>query len=377
MPHIWSYSDNALRGYGIFKRQLFMALEAEGWKVSLAIAPLLDPETKSYLRKHFFESECDWILLINQTASQFYDYLEIPIHQRPLPQNKIVWFLDDPSFFIDCPFESNEFVFSFDETYLKVLKEYHASQYGILPLAADMEIEGQYNKKWACDVCFVGGVIDQSEKRNQLSPDMRRYVDRLVELKLQNREKSYHQLALEYPIQPGKCISISPQVAHYLYWVANNRYRLDTVNALTDFDIRIYGSDDWQHLLKGTPLEDRFFGSIDPVHELPHLFASAKINLNIHSIQCRGSLNQRDFNAPLAGGFLLSDWVPAAGRYFKPGVEAIYWSDFKDLRRKVAYYLKNEVERDEVIKNGQIRVRRDHLYKKRVKQLLDVIGSQI
>ncbi len=377
MPHIWSYSDNALRGYGIFKRKLFQALEACGWDASLAISPLLDPETKPYFRKHFFESGCDWILLINQTASQFYEYLDIPAYQRPLPQNKIVWFLDDPSFFIDRPFESNEYVFSFDETYLKVLKEHHATHYGILPLAADMEIEGQYDKKWACDVCFVGGVIDQSEKRNQLSPDMQRYVDRLVELKLQNREKSFHQLALEYPIEAGKCISISPQVAHYLYWEANNRYRLETVKSLEDFDIRIYGSDDWQNLLKGTSLENQFFGSIDPMNELPHLFASAKINLNIHSIQCRGSLNQRDFNAPLAGGFLLSDWVPAAGRFFKSGVEAIYWSDFKDFRRKVAYYLENEDERHDVIEKGKMRVRQDHLYEKRVIQLLKTLETRI
>jgi hypothetical protein len=77
---------------------------------------------------------------------------------------------------------------------------------------------------------------------------------------------------------------------------------------------------------------------IDPVEELPSVFASSRINLNIHSVQCRGSLNQRDFNAPMAGGFLLSDWVPAAGRFFSPGIEAVYWSGIDDLRRKIAFY---------------------------------------
>lgn len=374
MPSIWSYADPADRGFGLFKRRIFRELERLGWEVFLAEAPLLQPESKAVLRQHLFRHPCEWMLLINQSAGQLYDYLEIPTRQRPLPHRKLVWYLDDPRFFIDRPFEPSETVLCFDETYLDTIRERHTGVSGFWPLAADVTSPGDYEERFACEVCFVGGVIDQSERRAQLPQPMQAYVDELVELKLAHRERSFDELAAEHPIAPGKRINITPQVAHYLYWETNNRYRLRIMQSLQDFDVRIYGTDDWRMLLRDSPLLERFHGPIDPVRETPNCYASAAINLNIHSIQCRGSLNQRDFNAPMAGGFLLSDWVPAAGRYFQPGLEAIYWSDPNDLRAKVSYYLKHPDERREIAERGRARVLRSHTYAHRVGALLETLG---
>lgn len=376
MPTIWSYSDPANRGFGLFKRQIFSALEIHGWNTHLAIHPLLEPSSKAKLQEDLLNCQPEWIFLINQSAGQFYDYLELDSGLRPIQSNKIVWYLDDPEFFIDRPFEPNEFVFSFDETYLDGIANRHPAQYGFWPLAADMSQPGQYDSRFACDVCFVGGVIDQSARRNQLSPAMQAYVEQLVEIKLQNREKTFSELSIERPIEPGKCIQIQPQVANYLYWEANNRYRIRLLESLMEFDLRIYGNEDWPILLKDSPLLERFHGPIDPVNELPNAFASAKINLNIHSVQCRGSLNQRDFNAPVAGGFLLSDWVPAAAKYFKPSVEAAYWSGANDLKTQVAYFLTQPEERRQIIAQGAMRVQQNHTYQHRVKDLLAMLAGR-
>jgi hypothetical protein len=376
MPNIWTYSDPANRGFGTFKRCVFSALEEYGWSTRLAIHPLLEPESKAKLREDLFEFTPDWIFLINQSAGQLYDYLEIDAQQRPLQSNKIVWYLDDPDFFIDRPFEPNEYVFSFDETYLDGIAKFTPASYGFWPLASDMKNAGVFDPKFDCEVCFVGGVIDQTSRREQLSPAMRNYVEKLVELKLHHREKSFFDLSIEHPIEPGKCIQMNPQVANYLYWEANNRYRIRTLETLMDFDLRIYGNEDWQILLQDSPLMERFHGPMNPVNELPNAFASAKINLNIHSVQCRGSLNQRDFNAPVAGGFLLSDWVPAAARYFDPGIEAIYWSDSYDLKKKIAYYLERPNERQQVIEGGASCVRQTHTYQHRVADLLTILPHE-
>ncbi len=370
MPSIWSYSDFANRGFGLFKRKLFEALRQEGWITHLAEATLTDPESKPMLRDHLFRHPTDWILLINQSAGQLYDYLEIPTPNRPLPQKKIVWYLDDPQFFVTHPFEKEEYLFLFDETYVDFLSQRHSGFCGFLPLAADMNQAGQFNPQFTCEVSFVGGVIDQSERRIQLSEEMQEYVDRLIKHKLNNREKSFHELALEFPISPGKQISITPQVAHYLYWETNNRYRIQVLESLQEFDLHIYGNEDWEILLQNSPLRAKFKGRADPMNELPDIFASSAININIHSVQCRGSLNQRDFNAPIAGGFLLSDWVPAAGKYFDPGKEAIYWSDTNDLYAKINYYLMHPEERMEAVEQARRRVMKEHTYQDRVKQLI-------
>jgi spore maturation protein CgeB len=202
---------------------------------------------------------------------------------------------------------------------------------------------------------------------------MQEYVDRLVETKLGSRTKRFEDLIEEVPYAPGKRINLDPSVRHYLYWETNNRYRIRLLEQLVDFDLRIYGNEDWILLTEASPLRSRFLGSVDHTRELPALFASARVNINIHSVQCSGSLNQRDFNAPVAGGFLLSDWVPGAGRYFVPDEEAAYFTNAEDLRAKAAFYLAHPEEREQIVRAGRERVLRCHTYHHRVAQLLDVL----
>lgn len=374
MSSIWTYCDPAGGGYGLFKRILLKNLSERGWNTRIAEVPLMDEGAAGAIRRQYFEQPADWILLINQTAAQFCEYAKIPLDHRPLPSKKWVWFLDDPRFFVHQPLETDEFAFCFDETYVEWLDRFCPRGAGFLPLAADREALGAYREDFAHEVSFVGGVIDQSGRRGQLPPDMRTYVDRLAELKLEMRWKTFDELAAEHPVAPGKRIRITGPVAHYLYWEANNRRRVRVLEALSGYDFAIYGNEDWKVLLEGSPLLERFMGPADPLDELPSIFASSQINLNIHSIQCRGSLNQRDFNAPVCGGFLLSDWVPAAGRYFDPGIEAVYWSDTDDLRRKIDYYLARPGERARIVENGRARVSRDHTYARRTDDLLKQLG---
>ena len=375
MPSIWSYSDSADRGYGLFKRRIFKALRQSGWETFLAEAPLLESSSKAILRDHLFAHPCDWIFLINQTAVQLYEYLSLPPDRIPLSCKKLIWFLDNPQFFITQTLEPQEYVFSFDETYLPFMQNCSPSPPGFFPLAADQESAGKIVPDLECAVCFVGGVIDQGKRRQYLSAEMIDYINLLVEKKLSQRGNSFEELSLQYPIAPGKQIQITNEVAHFLYWEANNRYRLRVLESLMDFDLRIYGNEDWEILLAASPLKSYFKGPADPIKDLPHLFASAKINLNLHSIQCLGSMNQRDFNAPICDGFLLSDWVSAAGKYFVPSVEAVYWKDIADLRHKIHYYLEHKAERRKIIAAGKARVLRDHTYPHRVQELLSVLPN--
>ncbi len=371
MPRIWTYSDTGDRGYGLFKRRIFQELHKENWATGLAEAPLLEPKSKDILRQRLLDYSPDWIFLINQSAEQLYEYLNIPANQRPLSCKKIVWYLDNPRFFIQQPFEPTEYVFCFDETYLHWLEPFCSHPPRFLSLASDQFQPGKFNPKFACDVSFVGGVIDQSKRRGQLSLEMVGYIQRLVEEKLKNRSKTFEELARIHPIAEGKVININADVSHYLYWEANNLYRIRTLEALQDYNLKIYGNEDWELLLQGSPLFNRFHGRVDPKTELPDIFVSSKINLNIHSIQCLGSLNQRDFNAPVCGGFLLSDWVPAAGKYFVPGKEAVFYSGEINLLRKIDYYLEHEEEKAEIIRAGKQCVLDKHTYTNRVEYLLE------
>ena len=272
-------------------------------------------------------------------------------------------------------FEPREVVFVFDDTYLPAARVWGGYTVEHLPLAADVPESGLFSEEWASPVSFVGGLQDQRSRREQLPPEMAAYCDRLIGLHLADRRRSFQQLAVEEPYAPGKRITLSGEVCHFLYWEANIRYRLSMLEPLVDLGLVIYGNEDWIPLTRGTVLESRFKGPIDPTTELPHLFASCPVNINLHSVQCRGSLNQRDYNAPVSGGFLISDWVPGAGRYFEPEKEAVYIAGADALRDAAEYYLEREDLRRAVVENARQRVLAEHTYAHRVETMLDTISG--
>lgn len=374
MPKIWSYSDPADRGYGLFKRRLFAAFEERGWQTELTVVELGSPGFEQVIMEGAESSGADWYFLINQSAASFYQYLQHIPSSIMMATPKMTWFLDDPQFLVEEPFERHEFVFVFDDCYLPAARKWGGAVVEHLSLAADITELGVFDSALDCNVSFVGGLQDQSSRRSQLAPPIADYCDRLVELHLADRRLSFQQLVVEEPFALGKQIQLNGQVCHFLYWEANVRYRLRMLEPLRDLGLVIYGNEDWVPLIAGKPLESCFRGPIDPVRQLPHLFASSKININLHSVQCRGSLNQRDFNAPMAGGFLVSDWTPGAGRYFEPGKEAVYIVNVDDLLRTVEYYLDRDDLRESVVERARQRVLHEHTYGHRVDRILQAIG---
>jgi spore maturation protein CgeB len=99
--------------------------------------------------------------------------------------------------------------------------------------------------------------------------------------------------------------------------------------------------------------------------------------LNIHSLHALNSLNQRDFNCPLLGGFLLTDWVDGADAFFEPDREMAFYYDLDDLEEKIRFYLDHPEARNEIIQRGRERVLREHIYAKRVPRVLDILKKRI
>ena len=121
-----------------------------------------------------------------------------------------------------------------------------------------------------------------------------------------------------------------------------------------------------------------------PVTEENQLYSSAKVCLNLHE---RGAtlnelphliLNERTFRIPACGGFELCDFVPPLRRYFTED-EMVMADDrrgdwVKDWFEKIEYYLHHDAERKRIQAAGTARALRDHTYKNRVAQLLDLLN---
>jgi spore maturation protein CgeB len=146
-----------------------------------------------------------------------------------------------------------------------------------------------------------------------------------------------------------------------------DHHREKYLQALSEFDLGIWS---WNIGDFDTPLK-KFHRGNAYGDDLIRIYKSAKIVLNIHRSFERNGGNYRLFEIPASGAFQLVDDKPGLSAYFTVGKELGTFSDEKDLKDKVAYYLANEQERAAIARAGHERVSRDHTLVKRMEYLLD------
>jgi len=78
----------------------------------------------------------------------------------------------------------------------------------------------------------------------------------------------------------------------------------------------------------------------------------------------------RDFEVPMTGGFLLTNYNENLKEFFKFGKEIETYKTRAECLNKINYYLKHDDKREEIARAGYRRARKDHTYEKRFKNIL-------
>lgn len=107
----------------------------------------------------------------------------------------------------------------------------------------------------------------------------------------------------------------------------------------------------------------------------PKIFNRSKINLNFTIRNIRSGLPLRIWDIMGAGGFLITNYQPELDMYFKNGEDIVYFSDKKDLQKKVDYYLSHEEERKRIALNGWRKVKELHGYQQRFDEMSKIISG--
>lgn len=114
-------------------------------------------------------------------------------------------------------------------------------------------------------------------------------------------------------------------------------------------------------------------GYVSYITQMPSVFASSDINLNI-SLKCiRTGIPLRVIEACGCGGFVLSNYQTELGEYFKFGEECEIYENLEDLYLKTEFYLTHEELRREIAKRGQERVKRDFSFEDRMRTIFGKI----
>jgi len=151
-----------------------------------------------------------------------------------------------------------------------------------------------------------------------------------------------------------------------------SRLRAQMIRNLSDFNIKIWG----------IPWFDPFFKSLQvkinlDIDEVRKIHNYTKINLNCHLPGNVNGANVRTFDIPACGSFLLVDKCSDITNYlYKENEEVVVYNDFEDMVKKIKYYLKHDNEREQIEANAMRRTLKQHLYKHRVAELLQVIEGR-
>src|SRR5262245_12531890 len=133
----------------------------------------------------------------------------------------------------------------------------------------------------------------------------------------------------------------------------HNPRREEFVSRLLDLPLEIYGQ--WGKKARGNPaLRERIKARGVWGDALLRVYNSSRIVLNITNWDPARyvALNQRVFDVPATGAFLLTDYSPELEEHYRVGEEIACFRDVEDLREKARYYLAHEAERSAVAARG-------------------------
>lgn len=148
-----------------------------------------------------------------------------------------------------------------------------------------------------------------------------------------------------------------------LVYEGTRRIRAKLVQTLAPLGIEVYGDEDWKQV------HDRCFGDIGYFDALAPFYRSTSINVNSTSIQMASAVNQRVFDCPAAGGFLITDAQEDLHSLFEPDLEVVIYHTLDELPELIARYRADPHERRRVVAKAQARIMAQHTHAHRLKAL--------
>ncbi len=325
----------------------------------------------------------DFILTINHLGfdtegilTQFLKSIEMPV---------AVWYVDSPNIIVR-PYKDNIsdniVLFLWDWAYKDDMKKVGFENIYYLPLASDTEVFYPINlskkakKRYQSKIAFVGNsMINQIiKKKGKLSNEYLEIAHNIA------NELSYKRMTFEdlINIQPEDIKSKLKKLKDeeystletLIYWIATRIYRSRVLKKTIKYSPTIYGDKGWKQLLDGS-FELR--GEVNYYKTLPVVYNATDININATSLQMPEGVNQRVFDVPACGAFLLTDYQKAIEELFDIGKEVVVYKNIEELPELIKYYLKNDTERKKIAERAYRRVISEHTYVLRLKKIIETM----
>jgi spore maturation protein CgeB len=330
----------------------------------------------------------DYIFTVNHLGldeggvlTSFFKSIEMPVAS---------WFVDSPNLIVkDFDKNASPFVslFIWDKSYMIDMESMGFESVEYLPLGTDENTFKRYNERkyrrklagYYCNVGFVGNsLVEKTDEKMKKVPDMLHSAIEeaaiALSAKVSSAPESNEKIEMAEVREYG---SLSFQhrvdIEAAILWKATLLYRLSCIEKSKKFHIHIHGDKGWHELL------DRSYTIKAPLNyykELPFYYNACKLNLNATHFQMREAVNQRVFDIPACGSFLLTDHQTSLDDLFDVGKDIITYKHQDEIPEIVDYYLKNPDKRASVEIKGRKRVLREHTYKHRILNLIQFMKER-
>jgi spore maturation protein CgeB len=253
-----------------------------------------------------------------------------------------------------------------------------------LPLATDPEVfapapppRGEH--PWRSRVSFVGHSWADSVARNldayAYPPELLAHLDPAAEAWGRTPEVPFWDFLRTFDpaLFEGGMALEQPRRKWFgalALWKAAGRHRVRAVSRLAPFSPLIVGDAHWDEVLRAHgPF--RRLDSLDYDTELPGFYPLSEVVFNSTSPQMSMAVNQRAFDVPSCGGFVVTERSPVLEELFDVGTEAVCYDGEDDIEATVQDCLANRFRRAAVSRAAAKRILAEHTYVHRMRRLLD------
>ena len=139
--------------------------------------------------------------------------------------------------------------------------------------------------------------------------------------------------------------------------------------ALQPVGLRIHGDDAWQRLAPGVDV----MPYLSYEQELPALFSACAVNANVTAEQMPTAVNQRVWDVPGVGAFLLTDAQEDALAFFEEDREIVVYRDFEEAADKARFYLDHPEQRRAIAARAHRKVESAHRFTHRLRSMVEVM----
>lgn len=340
------------------------------------------------LLRRVLEFRPDFLLTVNHFGldregrlAELLDRLNLPLAS---------WFVDNPHLILSRYAglaRQGTAIFTWDADNVQTLQAQGYANVHYLPLATDA---GRFRPdlpagpgEWRAEASFVGDSMTRAvaESLGACSGPqalLKDYGGVAAGFGESSQRSVLAYLQAEHPARAELFLALNTDEDRLAYeslltWEATRQYRWRCAGALAGFRSVVAGDVEGWRALFPPQGQVRLLPRLDYYRDLPSFYPMSAVSLNCTSRQMKGAVNQRVFDVPACGGFVLTDRREQLEALFEPGREVAVYESPEDIAQLTGRYLRDESERRRITRAAQRRIRSEHTYAHRMTRLLEVM----